>query len=615
MYERLFRKADEAPDLRHYSLRLALSFGRMNRFEEALAWYKRAYKEDPGNRSLLFQLARAHMQVEDYPKAQELLEQYKREVPGDGRTASLIEICKDATTLEEEGSSYRIRALDNLNSNYNEYAPYIIENGLYFSSDRSESTGDAVFPWLGTYYSDIFIARRKDASFENPEPMEGNINTNLNEGVGSFNKDGNVFAFTRCHGTGFDSSCAIIIIRRERGKWGEQEVISFTGNDEYMYGQPSLSPDGNTLVFSSNRPGGQGGHDLWYSQYKNNRWSSPENFGPRINSRGDEMFPNLHDDNTLYFASNGHAGFGGLDIFRAVKLKDMWRKPDNLMPPVNSGGDDFSYVLDPTVKSASSGVFSSNRAGSKGDDLFAFSIVSPPLCNVCGTVYDKKTNKPLPNSTVFLTDVNEGKTVFIKTDENGKYCMKLAYDKIYTMDAYKKYYANNEEKPRIRTIGLNRQKYFTQDFFLSKWTIEEIRLEGIYYDLNSADIRDDAKPILDSLARILKIHDYLVIELASHTDCRADSAYNMKLSEARAKSCVDYLIAQGIIENRLDPKGYGEEKLLNNCACEGEEGPGLDCDEEQHQLNRRTTFRILRTDFQTEDDEEFGQPYVDPEGE
>ena len=323
------------------------------------------------------------------------------------------------------------------------------------------------------------------------------------------------------------------------------------------------------------------------------------------------MFPFFYDDNTIYFSSNGHPGFGGLDIFKAVKINGKWRKPSNLLVPMNSGGDDFGITFDRSNPMLTSGYFSSNRKGTEGDDIFEFEMVQPPLCTVTGTVYDKKTKKPLANSVVYLDEIGSNNPVYIQTDEDGKYIMKLLYDKEYKMDAYKKYYAFNDDKPRINTRDQAFQKEFQQDFYLDKWVIEEIKIEGVYYDVNSSEIRDDAKPVLDSLARILKIHYYLGIELASHTDCRADSIYNMKLSQARAEACVAYLSKAGIDKARLTAKGYGENKLLNDCACEGD--VESNCSDVDHQLNRRTTFRILRTDYQTIGDKLYGEPYKDPE--
>ncbi|MBI1184095.1 OmpA family protein, partial [bacterium] len=509
----------------------------------------------------------------------------------------------------------KIEAVEDLNSQYNDYAPVFAHDQLYFTSDREESTGGLKYPKLGTYFSDIYAAPLdENGFFEKAKPLGNSINTDLNEGMARFSADGDVMVFTQCCGAGFDSSCAMLLSVRERGNWSKPEVIDFGIEGDYIFGQATLSADGKTLVFVSNIPGGYGGHDLYISHKQANKWGKPENMGAKINSAGDEMFPYLLDDNTLYFSSNGHPGFGALDIFKAVKRKNGWRNPANLLPPINSGGDDFGITFKNPEGEQNEGYFSSNRVGSQGDDIYHFSIITPPLCRLCGTVYDNKSKKPLANSTVYLTDLSSNKTVYIETDDKGQYCMKLLYEKEYKLDAYMKYYTNNKEIPRINTHGLNFQKDFKQDFYLDKWTVDEIEIEGILYDLDKADLRPESKVILDSLASILKIHYYLVVELSSHTDCRGSEDYNLALSQRRAESCVNYLISKGISRDRMIAKGYGETKLLNDCACEDGEGKGLDCTEAQHQQNRRTSFQILRTDFELEDQPQVGEPYTDPEG-
>ncbi|MFY0674291.1 MAG: OmpA family protein [Bacteroidia bacterium] len=612
MYTKLIKKQKDDVKKREQTIKLADSYRQMNRYDMASLWYEKVIAQNPDKPEYLYLYADLLMSANDYAKALDILKRYEKEVPGDKRAGRKINMCEQALKLNIEGSRFNISAVSELNTQYNEYAPVYVKGAIYFTSDREGTTGGLKYPRLGTYYSDVFVSAENDGEFDKPKPMGSSINSNLNEGATSFNKGGSVMVLTQCSGQGYDSSCVLLISKKERGNWSKPEVIDFGIKGDYMFGQPAVSEDGKTIIFVSNIPGGYGGHDLYKTELKNGAWGRPQNLGARVNSSGDEMFPYLLDDKTLYFSSNGHPGFGALDIFVSYLKKEQWRNPTNLLPPVNSGGDDFGLTFRKDNPALTQGFLSSNR-NSKGDDIFSFEIVTPPLSTVCGTVYDKKTKKPLANSRVMLTDLGNSETVYVDTDEKGKYCMKLLYEKDYKMDAYKMYYANNSDKPRISTRGLNFQENYSQDFYLEKWTVDEIEIEGILYDVDKADLRTESKEILDSLSSSLKIHYYLVVELSSHTDCRGSQEYNQELSQRRAESCVNYLISKGISRDRMVAKGYGETKLLNDCACEGEEGKGLDCSEAQHQENRRTSFQIIRTDFEPQDAPDFGTEYVDPE--
>jgi outer membrane protein OmpA-like peptidoglycan-associated protein len=361
------------------------------------------------------------------------------------------------------------------------------------------------------------------------------------------------------------------------------------------------------LVFSSNTPGGYGGHDLYMSRLQENTWSKPENMGPAINTAKDEMFPTWIDEHTLYFSSNGHPGFGALDLFVSYYKGNKWRKPVNLLPPINSGGDDMTMHFDPASE-GSAGYFSSNRLG-RGDDLFYFEVQTPEPCRLCGTVYDHKTKKPLARASVLLYDRLADTRYYVETDDKGQYCIQLPYEKEYRLDAYFQYYTNKNEPAYLSTVGLAFAQNFKQDFYLTKWTVDEVKIEGILYDLDKADLRPESKLVLDSLGQLLQLHYYLVVELSSHTDCRGTASYNEALSQRRAESCVNYLTAMGIDPGRLVAKGYGEGRLLNDCACEDEQGLGLTCPESLHQANRRTSFQIMRTDFEPQNVPDFGLPW------
>ncbi|MGB0432376.1 MAG: tetratricopeptide repeat protein, partial [Bacteroidia bacterium] len=390
MYNKLIKKQKDETKKREQTLKLADCYRQMNYYTKAAIWYKKAIEQNPDKPEFLYLYADLLMSQNNYSGALETLQIYQKEVPGDNRADKKIEICNKAIKLDIDGSRFNLKPIVQLNTQFNEYAPIYINQTLYFTSDREGTTGGLKYPRLGTYYSDVFISADENGTLSKPKPMGNTINTSLNEGSSAFNKSGNVMVFTQCSGQGFDSSCVLLISTKQRGNWSKPEVIDFGIKGDYMFGQPTLNEQGNQIIFSSNMPSGYGGHDLYSTTLKNGAWARPQNLGPKINSNGDEMFPYLLNEYTLYFSSNGHPGFGALDVFMAVKKKDKWRNPQNLLPPVNSGGDDFGMTFKKDNSAFTEGFLSSNRNG-QGDDIFSFEIVTPPLSTVCGTVYDKKT--------------------------------------------------------------------------------------------------------------------------------------------------------------------------------------------------------------------------------
>ena len=341
-------------------------------------------------------------------------------------------------------------------------------------------------------------------------------------------------------------------------------------------------------------PGGSGQSDLYISELINGEWQKPVNLGSELNTFGNEVFPFLANDSTLFFSSDGHLGYGGLDIYESVLVDGKWTTPWNLKLPLNSPYDDFSIVFN---KNLTDGFFSSNRAGGVGsDDIYAFRnyhrtpvIVKPveiiePL--ISGLVKDKKTLAPLDSATVFLLNSNNGEVLVLKTNSKGYFESPIIKGVTYIVKAMKPNFFDDCLSFSVTddTNGVNNK--ISRDLLLDKYALNQVfKIENIYYDLNKWFIREDAKPSLDELVHILK-QNPLTVELGSHTDCRASSAYNNSLSGKRAESAVNYLIANGIDPQRLTYKGYGETMLINKCA------DGVACSEAEHQANRRTEFKI-----------------------
>ncbi len=381
------------------------------------------------------------------------------------------------------------------------------------------------------------------------------------------------------------------------GEWGKPHSFAHNKPELYSIGHIALSKDGNLVYFTSNMPGGQGGLDIWYSEKKaDGSWSDPQNCGAVINTAADEGFATTGNGNTVYFSSKGHTGMGGFDLFRTTGSKNNWDKPVNMGYPVNSGGDDFYY----TAKDNRTGFLSSNRKGGEGsDDIYTFSLPEPP-----------KIIKPLPvlvlENTVFdssgrvLTDSvnvtlrNTAKNISWRTPANinGKNFFILEANTSYFIRASRKGYLPDSTS-FVSPAVINGMDTIYTKLHLRKPIYRVgfvFKLENLYYAYNKSDIRPDAALVLDTLVMLLNQHPSMKIELSSHTDSRGGDAYNYALSDRRAKSAVQYLISKGIAADRLVARGYGETRLVNNCAN------GVACSEPDHQMNRRTEVKVLKID-------------------
>ncbi|MCC7051032.1 MAG: OmpA family protein, partial [Bacteroidia bacterium] len=372
-------------------------------------------------------------------------------------------------------------------------------------------------------------------------------------------------------------------------------------SDSFSVGHPCLNEDESRLYFASDMPGGLGGHDIWYIEYdkKNKKWGeTPINLGAPINTPGREMFPYIHEqDGALYFSSDGQLGMGGLDIFRAEKSGNNFSNVTNMKFPINSSADDFGIVFEGDKER---GFFCSNRAGGKGmDDIYSFNL--PPLIFVIqGTVKDVDSQQPIANATVKMIGSN-GTSVEAKTDNSGFY--KFAEDGVnryvvsnttYTLAVSADKFLNSE-KGKATTVGVEESKTFELNFTL-QGIKKPIELPNIFYDLGKWDLRPESMVSLDKLIQTLNDNPNIVISIGSHTDSRADDKFNLDLSQKRAQSVVDYLVSKNIDADRLKAVGYGETRPKVTDA----EISKMKTKEEQeaaHQMNRRTDFMVLRTDF------------------
>lgn len=588
----------------------------VNDMKQAETWYRKALKlKYPEDKIQLYyaEALKANGKFED---AIVEYEKYAELVPTDPRGKNGAEACALAQKWIDNPSRYVVENEVQLNGKYMDFAAsYASANHkeVYFTSSRNGASGSDIDGWTGQGFTDVFEATIDNkGKWSKPKPLPATINSVYNEGAAVMNADFTEMIFTRCGVKKKEKmGCELYHSKKEGSNWSEPELLPFFVKDEgddstqVTIGHPALSADGKTLVFASDAEGGKGGRDLWKSKYddEKKRWGTPVAL-EGVNTPGDEMYPFIHNDGTLYFASNGHIGMGGLDIFMAEAQGDVWGNVTNMRYPINSSGDDFAIIFE---KEQEKGFFTSNREDGKGsDDIYSFLLPALKF-TLSGTVTDFKTKKPVAEATVSIVGT-DGSSLETTTDASGKYSFDLSPATSYVITAGKKdYYLNKTGK--TTTVGFEEDKDLIHDFELDPIN-RVIDLPNIFYDLGKWDLRPESKVALDGLVETLNDNPTIVVELGSHTDTRASDSYNLSLSQKRAQSVVDYLIENDIAEERLVAKGYGETtpKVLDVAVGDFAAGSVIndafitnlaseELKEEAHQLNRRTEFKVLRNDY------------------
>ena len=435
----------------------------------------------------------------------------------------------------------------------------------------------------------------------NPIPLPGDINTPYHESTAAFTQDGKTVYFTRNNyfngkkKINKEREITLKIYKAEKdgkGRWTNVKELPFN-NDAYSVAHPALSPDEKRLYFSSNIKGTYGESDLWYVDIgANGSYGKPINLGPEINTEARETFPYISKNNNLYFASDGHLGLGGLDIFVISLDGDgTYKKVTNLKKPINSSEDDFGFIID---EEKQIGFFSSNRngnAGSASDDIYRFREACAAKI-LQGTITDAKTRLPLEGTQVTLLDENN--SIIAKTTSNSDGTYKFDT----TLDCNKRYgiraeHAEMEYDPTEKTIQISGDDPTVEvnlELNPPDCAVNDLgcrlNLQPIYFDYGKYKIRGDAEVELAKILEAMKQYPQLSIHIESHTDSRSSAAFNLRLSEKRAHATLEWLVSKGIARKRLSAKGYGETRLLNHCSN------GVNCPEEEHQLNRRSMFII-----------------------
>jgi peptidoglycan-associated lipoprotein len=586
--------------------------------KKALKLYDRAVKYGAKDPKIIYKLAQSQKELGEYQAAIETFKTYQKEAPGDLRTETMIKGCESALLWKEQKSRYKVESFKPANDkNADDFSPMWADrrdNTIMFTSDREGGIDKGIYDRTLRNHTDVWEIKKGRSRGATEKWDDANLvedlNTDYNDGTITFNNRMTKMYVTQCNGTnGKEPRCKIYEARKAGKGWVmNPEPLSFCSgeaNIDWNYGHPTLSPDDDIMYFASDRLGGFGDtgsfertKDIWMVTYvkRGKTWSEPINLGPAINTDGNEMFPYMHTDGSLYFSSDGHPGIGGLDIFEATKTDEGptdWTIPTNMKSPINSEADDFGIIMDATKES---GYFSTNRDKNQ-DDIYAF-YMEPINCLVKGQVTDCDSGTAIVDALVVLSNNVDSSKIRLRTDSKGYYETEIGINREYTLDVSKRNAYYYDAKPQyISTMGVENSLdcQHIKDFCM-KNTCNDVFVLPIYFDLALWDIRADARPILDDLIKTLQKYPKMAVELGSHTDCRASYDYNMDLSQKRANSTVKYLVEKGQINPfRLEARGYGESQLVNHCFCEGTNV--TPCDEDEHQKNRRTTVKVVNCNF------------------
>lgn len=540
----------------------------------------------------------------DMKKADEYLNKFALAKPEDTR-ASKFSASKDYLDVIKANSGRHKIENAGINSKVMDFGAAFYKNQLVFTSAR-DTSGSRIHSWTNQGFTTLYASEvNDDGSLSSPEKFSSSITTKVNESTPVFTSDGTTMYFTRNNYNkgkkGKDENGTILLkiykaTYLSDGKWTNVTELPFN-SDSYSVAHPALSADEKFLYFSSNMPGTKGASDLFKVEIKEDgTFGTPINLGDNINTEARETFPYIAKDDVLYFASDGHLGLGGLDVFASkINSDGINGKPVNVGSPINSNTDDFGYIIDAQSKI---GFFTSNRLGGEGsDDIYKFKeTIKLQIENVeavAGVIMDEETNEIIPNTEVTIFDDKMEEVAKVTTDKDGKYTFeKLAPNTTYTIRAKG---VDGEIAERVIKTGNNGKPVIAN--ILTKTKVKKVKvgddlaksfnIKIIYFDLDKATIRKDASIDLSKIVEVMKQNPTMKVDVRSHTDSRNSSSYNESLSDRRAKATIDWMVKQGISKDRLTGKGYGESQLTNKCS------DGVNCTEDEHQENRRSEFIIL----------------------
>lgn len=616
MYRKIYNrltKPEERPLRGEVAFKLANCYQRLNRPVNAAASYQNALRYGQTDSIIYLRLGQMLQASGKYPQAITEYEKYLEYAPDDPVALSSIRGCRIAIAGKDAPKSrYVVKQPKLFNSRRSDFAPMYFDKNydiLYYTTTNEKATGDNKSEITGMKKGDIWMSKKNEkGEWQRPGPVEGELNTDADEGIISFAPDGMTMYLTVAKRSETSSTTVEIhTSKRSEASWSAPQKFEILNDTVTAVGHPAVSPDGTYLYFTSDMPGGYGGLDIWRINLKE-RGGSLENLGPQINTAGNESFPYIRTDSLLYFSSDGHSGYGGLDLFKARlnSTGDRW-SIDNMGLPVNSPGDDFGITFGP----GESGFFSSNRGDARGYDHI-YSFLLPDLkISISGWVVDKD-DEPVPNAVIRIVG-NDGSNQKEVARDDGSFRFGLQRGVKYVMMAGAKGYLN--KKVEFESDSAEEDAEYGIDFILASISKPSV-VENIFYDFDKATLRAESKEALDEIAVMLEDNPNVSIEMSAHTDRKGSEEYNIALSERRAKSVVDYLVGKGINPNRLTWVGYGKSrpktvtKRINKEFPQFEEGAELTEDfietlseedqEAADQINRRTEFQVtaIDTDFE-----------------
>ena len=593
------------------ALKMARCYDKINSTPKAIAAYRNAVRYNQASIDDRLAYARLLLKNGEYKQAEKEFRILVDSLPDNVLARNGLKSAQLAPTWKKEGSRYKVKKMDVFNSRRDDYSPMLLgdeADQLYFTSTRNEAQGDELSGITGTKAGDIFLSEKDDkGKWSKPEAIASGLNTAYDEGACCFAPDGREMYLTQCVTDASAPRFAqIVTSSRSDAAWGKPNPLELTKDTLSTYAHPAVSPDGEWLYFVSDMPGGVGGYDIWRVRITAAGLGGVENLGEPINTPGDEMFPTFRPNGDFYFSSNGHVGMGGLDIYIAkVDKKTKQYKVTHPGYPLNSEADDFGMTFEGPHNR---GFFSSNRKDGRGYDHI-YSFENPEIVTTMkGWVYEMDGYE-LPAAQVTVVG-NDGTYKKLPVKSDGSFTMPINTKVDYLVMASCKGFLNHKEE--LRVDSAKESKEYVLQFPLASITAP-VLIDNIFYDFDKATLTPASTKSLDELVGLLKENPNVTIELSAHCDYKGNAEYNKRLSQRRAQSVVNYLIAHGIEKERLTPVGYGKERPKKVRKKLTEKYPWLKEGDEltqefilkqskEHQeicnqLNRRTEFKVLRTTY------------------
>ena len=569
--------------------KLAECYRRINQTNKAINAYKNVIRYKQADSLTHLYLGQLYMRNGNYKEAAKQFE-----IAMDSTKNPLakigLESALKAPQWKKEGSAYTVKKMDLFNSRRDDYSPMLAgdaDDQLYFTSTRNQAQGDELNGITGTKSADIFYSQKDEkGKWGKPQVIASELNSTFDEGACCFSPDGKTMYLTQCAtDPNYPRYARIMVSLRSDAAWSKPKELVISGDTLSSFAHPAVSPDGEWLYFVSDMPGGMGGLDIWRCRLvTSTEVGYIENVGAPVNTPGDEMFPTFRPNGDFYFSSNGHPGLGGLDVFFIAASDKKIHHPGF---PLNSQGDDFGMTFEGKLNQ---GFFCSSRGDLRGFDHI-YSFFNPEIVQtVKGWVYEQNGYE-LTAAQVYMVG-NDGTNLKLSVRSDGSFTQEIKPGVDYVILGTCKGYLNHQEQ--IRVEPAKKSEEYVLQFPLANISAP-VLIKNIFYDFNKATLRPESKQALDKLVKTLNDNPNVTIELSAHTDSRGSDAYNEQLSQRRAESVVAYLIANGIAADRLTPKGYGESKPkftddVISALPEDEQ-------EQYHQMNRRTEFKVLRTTY------------------